>query len=223
MKLFLLYLFAALIAAANSLDCDCSAEKECPSKVCSVDDAGGSCISAAWNYTKNSKATPVNFQGCESNKASFDACKEGDLFFTAGKNFTWNFVCCNKTKCNSRLPEVNTNVTRKVCPTCFVFSSKPCHGNKTNCTGSQDYCLTISGTYQDSITSSQDFFGQGCATQAAKILVKGTNMTFGEVKMSIATSHIKKATDGASLVHGSIAFTVLLPYLLGLLLDKFLY
>ncbi|XP_034976848.1 phospholipase A2 inhibitor and Ly6/PLAUR domain-containing protein-like [Zootoca vivipara] len=222
MKLFLLYLFAALIAAANSLECVCTpGTKECQNNACTVD--GGSCISAEWNFTISKARLISEFRGCEGNKARFDACKAGDLVFTAGTNFTWNSVCCKTKNCNNVRPAVNTTVTRKVCPTCFVFSDKPCHGKKENCTGSQDYCLTISGDFQDYTHPSTAFFGQGCATHAAKILVKGTKMTFGEVDISIATSHIEKAKDGASLVSGSIAFTILLPYLLGLLLDKFLY
>ncbi|XP_053253973.1 uncharacterized protein LOC128418381 [Podarcis raffonei] len=200
MKLFLLYLFAALIASAKSLSCECT---NCTSGTTCTADKEGACIAVTGNIKtgEDSSATPGIFSSCWSSQTPL-ACKEEEMFITAGKQFSWNTktICCHEDNCNAVNPEVlkeDTTPSELMCPTCFVFGSESCNATTMKCAKSQDHCLTITGVITTG-TTIEPFFGEGCATPTASNLVSGTKLTFGEVTYMITSSHIEKAKDGAS-------------------------
>nr|XP_034973489.1 putative GPI-anchored protein pfl2 [Zootoca vivipara] len=200
MKLFILYVFATMIASAKSLSCECT---NCTSGTTCTADKEGACIAVTGNIktAEGSNATPGIFSGCWSRQTPL-ACEEEEILVTAGKQFSWNTktICCRKDNCNAVNPEAlkeDTTPSELMCPTCFALGSESCSATNMKCAKSQNHCLTITGTITTG-TTTELFFGEGCATPTASNLASGTKLTFGEVTYMITSSHIEKAKDGPS-------------------------
>uniref|UniRef100_R4GAM2 UPAR/Ly6 domain-containing protein n=1 Tax=Anolis carolinensis TaxID=28377 RepID=R4GAM2_ANOCA len=216
---------------ANSMiTCECNSGDNLCSKDRSCIIEKGDCIAIAFNNTLDGKDIKKVYLGCQPKSVSFDQCHEENIFITAGKDFYLNSQakCCHsKDKCNNDLKLVtkeSDKTSEMKCPSCFALSPESCNATKTNCFKDQNRCINITGKLMNE-TGITAFELKGCTTAfTASILQEtGAMLDYGDTIYSIDTIQVGNGKLSSIQAPPGIVFAVLLPSLLGLLLDKFLY
>ncbi|XP_033014650.1 phospholipase A2 inhibitor and Ly6/PLAUR domain-containing protein-like [Lacerta agilis] len=168
MKLFLLYLSAALVATANSLNCVSTESPPDGTDTCSIPDSGAICITVGQENNLGGIATTGIFRGCQQDS---QLCDEAISVTVAGGLFTRTISkCCTTENCNNtplELPPKNLTKNGVNCPTSFVLGSNRLEEPGTlSCTGDEKSCITAAGELTAG-DSTLPFIASGCASATA--------------------------------------------------------
>ncbi|XP_015677865.1 phospholipase A2 inhibitor and Ly6/PLAUR domain-containing protein [Protobothrops mucrosquamatus] len=218
-----LLFFAALIATANALNCECSGQT-CEAKPCTVE--AGSCYSIEREIsTEKDKPLKAIIRGCQDDKVEPNVCKQGFVFMSSDQDFYLgsNVTCCkDKDLCNQNLI---TNISKTiptdnlVCPSCFALDKKECDGKQMKCNNLQKKCFNITGTITQGTAKAKDFVARGCAIEN-NIFTKNTTFTFNDASYKLVDVQLQEAKNGASQISSCLTFAILLPSVLWFLLDR---
>uniref|UniRef100_J3S0I2 Phospholipase A2 inhibitor n=2 Tax=Crotalus adamanteus TaxID=8729 RepID=J3S0I2_CROAD len=217
-----LLFFAALIATANALDCECSGQT-CDKNPCTVE--AGSCYSIEREIsTEKDKSLTTTIRGCQDDKLKTNLCKQGFVFMSSEQDFYLgsNITCCKDNLCNQNLI---TNLSKTipsgnlVCPSCFALDKKECDGKQMKCNNLQKKCFNITGTITQGAAKAKDFIARGCAIEN-DIFKKDTPLVFKDTTYKLVDVQFENAQNGASQISSRLTFAILLPSVLWFLLER---